>query len=88
MFDLNNLKETNDIYGHDLGNKLLATTAKAISVVFKRRPVFRIGGDEFLVIINLNLVSVRSNCKIFPKKNASLSIVCSFIFDKLFLVAS
>ena len=54
VFDLNNLKETNDVYGHDLGNKLLATTAKAISVVFKRSPVFRIGGDEFVVILRQN----------------------------------
>ena len=54
VFDLNNLKETNDIYGHDLGNKLIVTAAKVISVVFKRSPVFRIGGDEFLVILRQN----------------------------------
>lgn len=51
VFDLNNLKETNDVYGHDLGNKLIMSAAKVISVVFKRSPVFRIGGDEFLVIL-------------------------------------
>ena len=51
VFDLNNLKETNDTYGHDQGNQLIATAAKVISVVFKRSPVFRIGGDEFLVIL-------------------------------------
>ena len=51
VFDLNQLKETNDTYGHDVGDKLIATAAKVISNVFKRSPVFRIGGDEFLAIL-------------------------------------
>ena len=51
MFDLNYLKETNDTYGHDVGNKLIASAARIISDTFKRSPVFRIGGDEFLVIL-------------------------------------
>ena len=51
MFDLNNLKVTNDNYGHDVGDKLIATAAQVISDIFKRSPVFRIGGDEFLVVL-------------------------------------
>ena len=51
VFDLNQLKQTNDNYGHDIGDKLIATAAKVISDVFKRSPVFRIGGDEFLAIL-------------------------------------
>lgn len=51
VFDLNNLKETNDRYGHDAGNKLIVTASRMISNTFKRSPVFRIGGDEFLVIL-------------------------------------
>ena len=51
MFDVNRLKETNDVYGHDVGDKLIASVAKVISDVFKRSPVFRIGGDEFLAIL-------------------------------------
>ena len=51
MFDLNYLKETNDTYGHDVGNKLIVGAARIISDTFKRSPVFRIGGDEFLVIL-------------------------------------
>ena len=51
VFDLNLLKETNDTYGHDVGDKLIVTAAKVISDVFKRSPVFRIGGDEFLAIL-------------------------------------
>ena len=51
VFDLNRLKETNDTYGHNSGNKLIVTAAKIISETFKRSPVFRIGGDEFVVIL-------------------------------------
>ena len=51
VFDINNLKEINDTYGHVFGNELIATTAKIISETFKRSPVFRIGGDEFCVIL-------------------------------------
>ncbi len=51
VFDLNQLKETNDTYGHDVGDKLIVTAAKVISDVFKRSLVFRIGGDEFLAVL-------------------------------------
>ena len=51
VFDLNQLKETNDTFGHDVGDKLIIAAAKAISDVFKRSPVFRIGGDEFVAIL-------------------------------------
>ena len=51
VFDVNNLKETNDRYGHDAGNKLIVAASRIISDTFKRSPVFRIGGDEFLVIL-------------------------------------
>ncbi len=56
VLDLNDLKETNDNYGHAVGDKLIVTAAKAISDIFKKCPVFRIGGDEFLVVLqNSNL---------------------------------
>lgn len=51
VFDINYLKETNDKYGHDTGNKLIIEAAKIISDAFKRSPVFRIGGDEFLAVL-------------------------------------
>ena len=51
VLDINSLKETNDRYGHDVGNKLIVSAAHIISSIFKRSPVFRIGGDEFAVIL-------------------------------------
>ena len=64
VLDLNNLKKTNDKYGHDAGNKLIATVARLISGVFKRSPIFRIGGDEFLVFLqNRDLENYEALCK-------------------------
>ena len=51
VFDVNDLKRTNDRFGHGTGNALIVTAAKLIADTFKRSPVFRIGGDEFLVLL-------------------------------------
>lgn len=51
VFDINYLKETNDNYGHDTGNVLISSVANIISGVFKRSTVFRIGGDEYVVVL-------------------------------------
>ena len=51
VLDLNNLKQTNDEFGHEVGDELIITSAKIISDVFKTSPIFRIGGDEFLVAL-------------------------------------
>ena len=52
VVDLNYLKEANDNYGHDMGNELLIHATKILVDTFKFSPVFRIGGDEFVVILN------------------------------------
>lgn len=49
--DINNLKETNDKYGHDIGNDLIVHTSKILVNTFKNSAVYRIGGDEFAVIL-------------------------------------
>lgn len=49
--DINNLKHTNDKYGHDVGNDLIVHAAKILADIFKTSAVFRIGGDEFAVIL-------------------------------------
>lgn len=63
MFDLNYLKETNDQYGHEVGNKLIVACARMIAGTFKRSPVFRIGGDEFLAVLqNDDLMDCEALC--------------------------
>jgi len=51
IFDCNKLKHINDKYGHDKGDIYLKCASSAISKAFKDCPVFRIGGDEFAVIL-------------------------------------
>jgi len=51
VLDLNNLKEINDTYGHENGNEYLINSCKLICQIFTHSPVFRIGGDEFIVIL-------------------------------------
>lgn len=51
VLDTNNLKEINDTYGHENGNAYLVNSCKLICQIFTHSPVFRIGGDEFLVVL-------------------------------------
>lgn len=51
ILDTNNLKEINDTYGHENGNTYLVNSCKLICQIFAHSPVFRIGGDEFLVVL-------------------------------------
>lgn len=51
VLDVNGLKEANDSLGHEVGNKVIFTAAQIISEVFRKSPVFRIGGDEFVVVL-------------------------------------
>lgn len=51
VFDVNSLKLINDGYGHGAGDKYLVNACRMISTSFPQCPIFRIGGDEFLVII-------------------------------------
>ena len=51
MIDLNHLKETNDRYGHEHGNEYLIGTCRIICDVYKHSSVYRVGGDEFVVVI-------------------------------------
>ena len=51
MVDMNGLKQLNDTYGHEKGNEAIRRTCSLICDVFKHSPVYRFGGDEFVVVI-------------------------------------
>ena len=51
VFDCDDLKLVNDAHGHDKGDLYIKTASHLICTVFSRSPVFRIGGDEFSVIL-------------------------------------
>jgi diguanylate cyclase (GGDEF)-like protein len=51
-FDLNNLKKTNDTYGHSAGDKYIITCSTIIHEIFVGiGRCYRVGGDEFVVLI-------------------------------------
>ena len=52
MLDVNNLKMINDNVGHEAGDKVIIGCCYALCKGFSHSPVFRIGGDEFVAIIN------------------------------------
>lgn len=50
MVDLNDLKRINDYVGHKAGDNYIKGSCAIISKVFSHSPIYRIGGDEFVVI--------------------------------------
>ena len=51
MCDINDLKHINDTMGHNFGDEAIQATSNLICRVFQHSPVFRVGGDEFVVVI-------------------------------------
>ena len=51
MVDVNFLKRVNDTYGHEEGNLYLQGAAELMAKVFGRDSLYRIGGDEFVQIL-------------------------------------
>ena len=83
IIDANNLKEINDQYGHQEGDKLIQNIGKLIAQTFRTDDVLaRIGGDEFaMVLLATNshncseiLTRFRTNIEIFNKENDSLPV--------------
>ncbi len=54
MCDMNDLKLINDTRGHSNGDEALQRTSRMICEIFKHSPVYRVGGDEFVVILSGN----------------------------------
>ncbi len=51
VFDINDLKHVNDEEGHLAGDSYIKDSCSLICDAFKHSPVFRIGGDEFVAIL-------------------------------------
>ena len=96
IIDLNFLKYINDTYGHEQGNRAIKTISVLICNVFKHSPVFRFGGDEFIIILEksdldqyfdlrneffIALETNRKNTSLAPWEQVSAAIGIA-IFDK------
>ena len=52
MFDLDNLKQTNDTLGHTEGDRLIEEVTRLIRAQSRKSDILaRYGGDEFIVIL-------------------------------------
>ena len=49
--DVNDLKYVNDKFGHDFGDNYLCKACQVICGIYQKSPIFRIGGDEFVIIL-------------------------------------
>ena len=96
MVDLNFLKKINDTYGHEQGNFAIKKLCYIVCTVFDHSPVFRIGGDEFVIILRgqdyehyeelkakfqKELVEMSSDEKLEPWEKVSAAIGAAF-YDK------
>lgn len=50
ILDINDLKKINDTEGHQAGDQYIKDSCKIICTAFSHSPVFRVGGDEFVVL--------------------------------------
>ncbi len=51
VFDVNGLKTINDNLGHECGDRIIAGAANALKKTFGAEHTYRIGGDEFIVVL-------------------------------------
>ncbi len=49
--DIDNLKKINDTWGHDKGDEAIKKLCRILCEIFAHSAVFRIGGDEFAIIM-------------------------------------
>lgn len=86
--DLDRFKPVNDTYGHDMGDKLLKGVAMRLyDCVREKDYAFRIGGDEFAIIVSANMDEeqcqkmkeriITAVCRPFLIDGTELSVGCS-----------
>ncbi len=73
--DINDLKKMNDTEGHKAGDEYIKAAAKLLCDTFDHSPVFRIGGDEFVIFLRgddyTNRESLMNNMREQIRKNVA-----------------
>ena len=83
--DINDLKTINDTLGHDIGDKYIIEAKNILEKVFNNSPIFRTGGDEFVIILyekdyknRLKLINKLYESNIKNKKTNNVVIACGY----------
>ena len=64
--DLNGLKQTNDKMGHSAGDELICAASSCMKFAFASYgKIYRIGGDEFVVLLNQSVSDLQHILKVF-----------------------
>ena len=83
MIDMNNLKQTNDILGHHIGDLMISKFADMLkSNLVEGAFAARFGGDEFIIVwdditekeIREYITKIRNDANVFNVKNSSYTI--------------
>lgn len=62
--DINGLKFANDTQGHAAGDRIICKAAKCLKEVFDQDGnCFRVGGDEFIAIVQIEAEHIAEKCK-------------------------
>ncbi len=87
MIDTDHFKDVNDTFGHEYGDRVIKSTAKAIRDIFRESDfVGRVGGDEFMVfmkhttprITELRATQLNEALRrTFTEKGVSVQVSCS-----------
>lgn len=84
ILDVNDLKRINDTKGHLAGDQYLRDACGIICNIFKHSPVFRVGGDEFAVIVQDNdyehideLMGMMNEHNLKAVKDGGIVIACA-----------
>lgn len=86
--DLGNFKMINDNYGHFYGDSLLkVVTERIINIVGKQGIVTRIGGDEFVLIINDNVNVHGLTEKVISSISKKIDITLNGVLIQSYLTA-
>ncbi len=94
MYDIDNFKNINDTYGHDVGDKVLKEMTDEVKLHIRKTDLlFRVGGEEFVIIFPKTLVDeafevvekIRvnvSNMSIIENERITISIGLSEVNEK------
>jgi diguanylate cyclase (GGDEF)-like protein len=81
FFDLDGFKTYNDSFGHQAGDMLLARLGRRVVSALPEAEVFRLGGDEFCVLIDEAAggeAGVRAAAAALQEHGSTFDVGCSF----------